>query len=127
NHVIIVDAAAKGAIFCLELALHIGALLIAFISLIALVNLGLGWITNIFGLESITLESILGIILAPLAFAVGVPWDEAIQAGSYIGQQFVLNEFVAFGSFANDIAQFSDIPVLVVCFSLCALSALACV
>jgi len=115
----IVDAAAKGAIVGLELALHIGALILAFISLIALVNLGLGWITNIFGLESITLESILGIIVAPLAFAVGVPWEEAVQAGSYIGQKFVLNEFVAFGSFANDIAQLSDKTVMVVSFALC--------
>ncbi|MFC2949565.1 NupC/NupG family nucleoside CNT transporter [Virgibacillus sediminis] len=121
----IIDAAAKGASTGLTLALNIGALILAFISLIALVNLGLDWIGGIFGLENLTLERILGILLAPLAFVIGVPWEEALKAGSYIGQKFVLNEFVAFSSFAQDIDNFSDKTVAVISFALCGFANLA--
>lgn len=115
----IVDAAAKGALVGLQLALNIGALLLAFISLIALVNLGLDWIGSIFGFENITLEKILGVLLSPLAFIIGVPWDEAMKAGSYIGQKFALNEFVAYSSFSEDISSLSDKTVAIVSFALC--------
>lgn len=115
----VVDAAANGAIVGVQLALNIGAMLLAFISLIALVNLILGWGTGLFGIESITLEKIFGLILAPLAFVIGVPWDEAMQAGSFIGQKFVLNEFVAYSSFAPEIPNLSDKTVLIVSFALC--------
>lgn len=66
-----------------------------------------------------TLERILGWIFAPLAFVIGVPWAEAVQAGSYIGQKLVLNEFVAYSAFAPDIASLSPKTVLVVSFALC--------
>ncbi|MBM4761177.1 NupC/NupG family nucleoside CNT transporter [Bacillus sp. B15-48] len=115
----IVDAAANGALVGLKMALNIGALLLAFISLIALVNLGLGSLSGLFGFESITLEQILGILFAPLAFVIGVPWDEAVRAGSYIGQKFVLNEFVAYSSFSADIGTFSAKTVAVISFALC--------
>lgn len=121
----IIDAASKGAATGLQMALNIGALLLAFISLIALVNLGLGWVGGLFGFENITLEGILGVILAPLAFIIGVPWDEALQAGSYIGQKFVLNEFVAYSSFAQDIDTFSDKTVAIISFALCGFANLA--
>lgn len=115
----IVDAAAKGALVGLNIALSIGAILLAFISLIALVNLGLSYVGGIFGIEAITLEMILGIIFAPFAFVVGVPWEEAMQAGSYIGQKFVLNEFVAYSSFSADMDMLSDKTIAVVSFALC--------
>lgn len=121
----IIDAVAKGASTGLKIALNIGALILAFISLIALVNLGLDWIGGIFGLENLTLERILGILLAPIAFVIGVPWEEALKAGSYIGQKFVLNEFVAFSSFAQDIDTFSDKTVAVISFALCGFANLA--
>ncbi|WP_085992943.1 NupC/NupG family nucleoside CNT transporter [Oceanobacillus senegalensis] len=109
----VIDAAAKGASDGLKLALNVGAMLLAFIALIALINGVLG----IFG--GITLEQILGYVFAPIAFAVGVPWEEAIQAGSYIGQKLVLNEFVAYASFAPEIEVLSEKTVLVVSFALC--------
>lgn len=115
----VVDAAANGALVGLQLALNIGALLLAFISLIALVNLLLGWGTGFIGMEPITLEKIFGLILAPLAFVIGVPWDEAVLAGSFIGQKFVLNEFVAYSSFAPEIENLSDKTVAIVSFALC--------
>src|SRR5690606_30085919 len=63
--------------------------------------------------------SILGYVFSPLAFAIGVPWQEAVQAGSFIGQKLVLNEFVAYASFAPQIAELSDKTVMVVSFALC--------
>ncbi|MFD1850298.1 NupC/NupG family nucleoside CNT transporter [Oceanobacillus bengalensis] len=109
----VIDAAAKGASDGLSLALNVGAMLLAFIALIALIN----GIIGIFG--GITLEQILGYVFAPLAFAVGVPWEEAITAGSFIGQKLVLNEFVAYASFAPEIAALSEKTVLIISFALC--------
>lgn len=109
----VIDAAAKGASDGLKLALNVGAMLLAFIALIALIN----GILGIFG--GITLEKILGYLFAPIAFAVGVPWGEAIQAGGFIGQKLVLNEFVAYASFAPEISVLSEKTVLVVSFALC--------
>lgn len=121
----IIDAASNGAIVGLKLALNIGALLLAFTSLIALFNLGLDWAGNLFGYESITVEQILGYLLAPLAFVIGIPWDEALRAGSYIGQKFVLNEFVAFSNFGPEVGTFSDKTVAIITFALCGFANLA--
>ncbi|GAA5416935.1 putative nucleoside permease NupX [Paraliobacillus ryukyuensis] len=109
----VIDAAAKGASDGLKLALNVGAMLLAFVALIALIN----GILGIFG--GITLEGILGYIFSPLAFAIGVPWSEAVQAGSFIGQKLVLNEFVAYASFAPEMASLSAKTNLVVSFALC--------
>ncbi|KGK09081.1 NupC/NupG family nucleoside CNT transporter [Vibrio navarrensis] len=95
----VIDAAAGGASVGLQLALNVGAMLLAFIGLIALINgiLGLagGWV----GMPDLTLEIILGYIFSPLAFLIGVPWEEATLAGSFIGQKLVVNEFVAYLNF----------------------------
>ena len=115
----VIDAAARGAGDGLKLAANVGAMLLAFIGLIALLNGLLGGIGGIFGYEGLTLESILGVIFSPLAFAIGVPWAEAVQAGSYIGQKLVLNEFVAYSSFAESIADLSPKTVIAVSFALC--------
>ncbi|PAE26388.1 MULTISPECIES: NupC/NupG family nucleoside CNT transporter [Bacillaceae] len=115
----IVDAAARGASDGLMLALNIGAMLLAFIALVALINGIIGFAGGLFGLENITLEMILGFIFAPIAFAVGVPWAEAVQAGGYIGQKLVLNEFVAYSAFAPEISNLSPKTVAVVSFALC--------
>lgn len=115
----IIDAAANGASVGLQLALNIGAMLLAFIALIALINGILGGITGLFGIEGITLEMLLGYIFSPIAFAVGVPWAEAIQAGGFIGQKLILNEFVAYASFAPQIPELSEKTVAVVSFALC--------
>src|SRR5699024_1052938 len=89
----VIDAAARGAGDGLHLALNVGAMLLAFISLIALGNLILGWIAGWFGAD-LTIEGILGYIFAPVMFVVGTPWSEALDAGSFLGQKVVLNEFV---------------------------------
>ncbi|RAZ69216.1 NupC/NupG family nucleoside CNT transporter [Planococcus maitriensis] len=115
----VVDAAARGASDGLQLALNVGAMLLAFIALIALLNGVLGGIGGWFGAENITIQGILGFIFAPLAFAIGVPWEEAVQAGSYIGQKLVLNEFVAYTAFAPEIANLSPKTVIIVSFALC--------
>ena len=121
----IIDAASRGAMDGLKIALGVGALLIAFISLIFLMNMIIGSIGGIFGYESLTLEQILGYLFFPLAFLIGVPWDEALQAGSFIGQKFVLNEFVAYTSFAPEIANLSPKSVAMITFALCGFANLA--
>jgi concentrative nucleoside transporter, CNT family len=115
----VVDAAARGASDGLRLALNVGAMLLAFIALIALVNGILGGIGNLFGFEGLTIEGILGVIFSPLAWAIGVPWSEAVAAGSFIGQKLVLNEFVAYTAFAPQIPDLSPKAVIIVSFALC--------
>ncbi len=119
NSVNVIDAAANGASDGLRLALNVGAMLIAFIALIALINGILGFFGGLVGAPNLSLELILGYIFSPLAFAIGVPWVEAVQAGSFIGQKLVLNEFVAYSSFAPEIANLSPKTVIVVSFALC--------
>ena len=115
----VVDAAARGAADGLQLALNVGAMLLAFIALIALANGMLGGLGGWLGFEGLTIQGILGFVFAPLAWAIGVPWAEAVQAGSFIGQKLVLNEFVAYTAFAPEIADLSPKTVIVVSFALC--------
>jgi concentrative nucleoside transporter, CNT family len=113
-----IDAIASGALQGLQIALTVGAMLIAFISLIALVNIILGAVGGLFGFPDLTFELILGYVFAPIAFLIGVPWDEAIGAGSFLGQKLVLNEFVAFSNFGPQAEQFSQKTVAIVTFGL---------
>lgn len=132
----VIDAAARGASTGLQLALNIGAMLLAFIALIALINGLLGgvqtgmnetvntlmsWFGSDFRMEfeALTLENIFGALFAPLAFMIGVPWAEAFDAGSFIGQKLILNEFVAYANFAPEIEALDPKTVLVVTFALC--------
>ena len=88
----VIDAAANGASSGLSLALNVGAMLLAFVALIAVVNGVLGGVGGWFGMPELTLE-LLGWLFSPLAFLLGVPWAEAVTAGSFIGQKLVVNEF----------------------------------
>lgn len=115
----VIDAAARGASVGLELALNIGAMLLAFIALVALINGILGGISSLFGLEGLSLQVILGYVFAPLAFIIGVPWEEAVIAGNFIGQKLVINEFVAYSSFAPEIPNLTEKTVAIVSFALC--------
>ncbi len=97
----IIDAAAAGAGDGLKLALNIGAMLLAFIALIALINAPLTWLGEVTGLASAIgkptdLATIFGYLLAPIAWVIGVPWQDATTVGSLIGQKVVINEFVAY-------------------------------
>ncbi|MEM6773588.1 MAG: NupC/NupG family nucleoside CNT transporter, partial [Pseudomonadota bacterium] len=113
------DAAATGAANGLALAVNIGAMLLAFVGLIALLNGILAWLGGVVGVDYLSLEFLLGNVFRPLAFVLGVPWDEALVAGNLIGQKLVLNEFVAFGSYASDKAELSAHAQAVVTFALC--------
>jgi CNT family concentrative nucleoside transporter len=92
----VIDAAAQGAGDGLHLSLNIGAMLIAFLSLIALVNGVLGWLHGTVGFIPGTLQQILGMIFAPLAWLMGVAWNDCASIGNLLGTRLVLNEFVAF-------------------------------
>ncbi|MCM3388034.1 NupC/NupG family nucleoside CNT transporter [Ureibacillus chungkukjangi] len=115
----VIDAAARGAGDGLKLAVNVGAMLLAFIALIALINGLLGGIGGLFGFGGLTLEGILGYVFSPLAFAIGVPWSEAIEAGSFIGQKLVLNEFVAYSNFGPVIPELTEKTVMIISFALC--------
>lgn len=92
----VIDAAARGASEGLGLALNIAAMLLAFIALISLTNALLAWSGGLVGLEGLTLEGMLGTLLAPLAWLMGVSWTDAVAVGELIGLKTVLNEFVAY-------------------------------
>ncbi len=115
----IVDAASKGAIDGLGLVLNIAAILLAFVALIALVNGIIGLIGGLFGINNLSLQSILGYIFAPIATIIGVPMKESVIAGSLIGQKIILNEFVAFTSLSEIISTLSPKTIAIVTFSLC--------
>jgi len=118
-HVNVIDAAASGASSGMTLALNVGAMVLAFVGLIALVNTLLGSIGGMFGFESLSLQLLLGYAFQPLAFIVGVPWEETRLAGSLIGQKLVFNEFVAFVAFTDQMALMSERAQAVVTFALC--------
>ncbi|WP_032093838.1 NupC/NupG family nucleoside CNT transporter [Necropsobacter rosorum] len=120
----IIDAAAGGAISGVQLAINIGAMLVAFIALIAMLNWIIGAAAGAVGFENVTLQSILGYIFQPIAWAIGVPWQEAHLSGSMIGQKLVLNEFVAYIDFVQYLSPDSAIQlqaktVAIVTFALC--------
>ena len=95
----VIEAAALGAQEGLKLALTIGAMVLAFIALIQLMNLLLGTVGGWFGYGDLSFEQILGWVFAPVMTVVGVPWSEASTSGSFLGQKIVLNEFVAFANY----------------------------
>lgn len=97
----VIDAAAQGVASGLQLALNVGAMLLAFIALIAMLNGILGWFGTTFGFPQLSMQLILGYLFAPLAYVIGVPWNEAMIAGGFIGEKLVLNEFVAYVDFAT--------------------------
>lgn len=98
----VLDAAASGASSGMQLALNVGAMLLAFVALIALLNGIIGGIGGwLFDKPDLTLQVILGYVFQPLAFIIGVPWSEANIAGSMIGQKLVINEFVAYLDFVQ--------------------------
>ncbi len=92
----VIDAAARGAGDGLHLALNIGAMLIAFVSLIALVNGGFGWVHTLLPWFPATMQQLFGWIFAPVAYLLGVTWQDAPHVGQLLGTRLVLNEFVAF-------------------------------
>jgi CNT family concentrative nucleoside transporter len=119
RYVNVFDAAASGAMSGMQMVLAIGAMLLAFIALIALANGILGWVGGLFNYPDLTIQAILGYLFQPIAFALGIGWDEAQLAGSLIGQKLVLNEFVAYVAFVDVADQMSDLSQAIVIFALC--------
>jgi len=118
QHRNVILAAASGTTDGLRLAANIGAMLIAFVALIALFNGIVGGISGLFGYE-LTLEKILGWIFRPLMFLLSVPWSEAQAAGALFGEKLILNEFVAFSHLTERLAGMSERTHAIVTFSLC--------
>ena len=92
----VIDAAAQGAIAGLRLAAYVGALLVAFVAMVAMLNDALAWTGGLVGLPDLTMQRVLGWLLAPLAWLMGVPWQDAAQVGALLGVKTVLNEFLAY-------------------------------
>ncbi|WMY96194.1 MAG: NupC/NupG family nucleoside CNT transporter [Arsenophonus sp.] len=97
----IIDAAASGAATGIQLALNVGGMLLAFVALIALLNGILSVIGDWMHITNFSLELILGYIFSPIAYLIGIPWNEAKIVGSFIGQKLVMNEFIAYMNFSE--------------------------
>lgn len=115
----VIDAAAEGAGKGMMLALNVGAMLMAFVALIALLNGMIGGVGGWFGYEDLTLQTILGVVFQPVAYMLGVPWGEAFHTGSLLGQKIVLNEFVAYIDFMKMKDQLSAGTQVIITFALC--------
>jgi len=113
-HANVIDAAASGASDGLQLALNVGAMLLAFIALIALVNGVLGLVS-----PDLTLQMILGYGFSPLAWLMGIPYSEIFTAGSLLGEKVVLNEFFAYVHLAEISSQFSERSITLLSYALC--------
>ncbi|MBT8080014.1 MAG: NupC/NupG family nucleoside CNT transporter [Gammaproteobacteria bacterium] len=119
HHANVILAAAVGAGDGLRLAVNIGAMLIAFVALIALFNGIVGGLAGLVGIEGLTLQKILGWVFSPLMYLLSVPWEEAQAAGALFGEKLILNEFVAFSNLDTYLEGMSPRTVAVATFSLC--------
>ena len=118
-HENVILAAAVGSADGVKLAVNIGAMLVAFVALIALLNGFLGWVAGLVGVESLTLEQILGKVFAPLMYLISIPWEEAQAAGALFGEKIILNEFIAYSHLNEYLAGMSERTRAIVTFSLC--------
>jgi CNT family concentrative nucleoside transporter len=118
EHKNLILAAASGTTDGLRLAANIGAMLIAFVALIALLNGLIGWVAGWFGYE-LTMQMILGWLFAPLMYLLSIPWEEAQAAGALFGEKLILNEFVAFSHLNEYLAGMSERTIAIATFSLC--------
>ena len=119
QHKNVILAAASGTSEGLRLAANIGAMLLAFVALIALFNGIIGGLFGLFGVDGVTMQWILGKIFQPLMYLLSVPWAEAEAAGALFGEKLILNEFVAFSHLNEYLAGMSPRTVAIVTFSLC--------
>ncbi|MGH7699654.1 MAG: NupC/NupG family nucleoside CNT transporter [Gemmatimonadales bacterium] len=100
----VIDAAASGAATGVQLAINVAAMLMAFVALVALLNFGVSWVGGLFGHPEVTMQWLLGKALWPVTVLMGVPPADADTVGSFIGVKTVLNEFVAYADFAQQMS-----------------------
>ncbi|MBH1943225.1 NupC/NupG family nucleoside CNT transporter [Erythrobacter sp. YJ-T3-07] len=116
----VIEAAAQGAQTGVKLAVAVGAMLLAFVALVALANGVLGWVGMWFGYPELSFQQLLGYIFAPIMFLIGVPWEDAGVAGGLFGTKIVLNEFVAFIDLGQiGAADISERTRAIITFALC--------
>jgi len=119
----VIEAAANGAADGVKLALNVGGMLLAFFALITMINFPLEWLGQVTGIEAsigqpLSLSLILGVILSPMAWVIGIPWNEAVQVGGLIGEKIVINEFVAYMHLVEIKATLSEHSVLITTYAL---------
>ena len=117
----VVEAAAGGASDGMKLALNLGAMLIAFVALVAMGNAIFAWAGGLFGFEGAaawSMQRTLGLVFAPLAWVMGIPWSECTLAGEILGTKTVLNEFVAFADLATRADDFSERSFTILTYAL---------
>ncbi|QPQ54323.1 NupC/NupG family nucleoside CNT transporter [Allosphingosinicella flava] len=115
----IIMAASQGAQTGVKLAVAVGAMVLAFVALVALANGLLSGVGGWFGIEGLTFQRIVGYVFQPVMYLIGVPWEEAGRAGGLFGEKVVLNEFVAFISLGAQQGTLSPATVAIVTFALC--------
>lgn len=114
----VIDALGAGAMNGGRIAVVVACLLIAFIATIAMLSAAIGGIGGWFGQEGWSLEGLFGLIFAPIAWLIGVPWDDAGLVGNFIGQKTILNEFVGYTAFGEKIGELSQKSVMIATFAL---------
>ncbi|MCH6196703.1 NupC/NupG family nucleoside CNT transporter [Corynebacterium mastitidis] len=121
----LIDALGAGALSGGRIAVTVACLLVAFIALIAMASAALGGIGHLFGQENWSLDGLFGLLFSPVAWAIGVPWDEASLVGNFIGQKTILNEFVGYTSFSEHVDTMSAKAVMLSTFALAGFANLA--
>ena len=117
-----IEAAANGASDGLKLAVNVAAMLLAFIALIAMLNGILGAIGGLFGFPQLSFELIMGYVNAPIAWLLGVPWEDCFTVGSILGKKLVLNEFVGYLDLIAAKSQISERAAIITTYALCGFS-----
>ncbi|MBX7497059.1 NupC/NupG family nucleoside CNT transporter [Qipengyuania sp. 6B39] len=116
----VIEAAAQGAQTGVKLAVAVGAMVLAFVALVALANGLLGWVGGLFGYGELSFQMLLGWVFAPVMYLIGIPWEQAGAAGGLFGTKIVLNEFVAFIDLgAMDASALSERSRAIITFALC--------
>jgi len=115
----LIMAASQGAQTGVKLAVAVGAMVLAFVALVALANGILGGIGSWFGLHGLSFQTIIGWLFSPVMYLLNIPWHEAGQAGGLFGTKIVLNEFVAYIELGKAQAGLSSTTVAIVTFALC--------
>ena len=119
NSANLIDAAASGAGDGMKLAINVGAMLLAFIALVAMVNGFLGFIGEMFGYSKLSLELITGYLFAPIAWLMGVEWGECVAVGALLGKKLILNEFVAYLDLKDQLTTLSPRAIAISTYALC--------